>query len=151
MVILSVLFVVTGRGVASFGFGLLLSGRGERGRGVRGVGQFGLSFFAGMDRRLHAPLALVAARVRLLLDGDGSVSGPICSGVLGLRGRTSSVQGRVDRLLSFRGLSRGRVHLSIRRGGLVPFLSRICLSFGRRTRTRGVGCLFAADYRSTFY
>ncbi len=115
---------------------------GERGR--RRLSRLGFHFFAGVDRRFHAPLTLVVAPLRVLVhEARSSSLGGRLRGVLGGTGRLLQLIGR---LLSFHHLRRGKRRLGLSRIRVGPFVRRGMGLFDRLTRGGGV----ALRYRYYF-
>lgn len=85
---------------------------GQLGRRILRLARSHLIFFAGVDRRLHAPLALVTSPIRVLLRSDNVGKGD--HRLLGVIGHgTMTLRRLIDDVLSFQGVRGKGVRLAL--------------------------------------
>lgn len=113
------------------GFRLGTRGIGRRGR--RGLGRRHLHFFAGVARRLHAPLALVLNPLSSV-SRSSSVAGTIGRGLTIVRRDTIELGRLVARVLRFEGARASGHRLHMIGTGIISTIRRISLGCRRLTR-----------------
>lgn len=107
----------------------------------RRISSVGLHFFAGVSRRLHAPLALVTNPIRCIL-GGGALPSSMHRRLRMMRHGASHVLHLIGRVLSFHGVRGGGVGLHVRRVSVIPFMRRVVSGFRSLTRRRRVSFMF---------
>lgn len=113
----------------------------------RGLSRLGVGFFAGVSRRLHAPLALVRKPVRRLERGRGLSRGKVrCISLV--RGGAGRVLRLIGRVLSFHGVRGNGVHLRISLFGLGRVMSSFRGRFEIVTRRGRIDFAFRLTNRS---
>lgn len=115
----------------------------------RRVSSVGLHFFAGVSRRLHAPLALVTNPIRRILGGSG-LPRSIHRRLIIMREGAGHVLHLIGRVLSFHGVRGGGVGVRIRHISIISFIHGIVSGFRTMTRRRQVSFLFRARGRRLF-
>lgn len=127
--------------------GRLMRTRGRRltigGDRVRGVSGRGLRFFAGVSRRVHAPLALVLKPIGGLVGGSG-LSPSVRRSITLVGQGMSQLCEVIGRVLSFQEVSGSGVGLVLHRMSLVKVMERIFSCFANVTRRGRVRCQFSA-------
>lgn len=117
--------------------------KGVRQRGVRRVGRTGLRFFAGVARRLLAPLSVVSTSISRLgrrMPTDSSIYSMVTSGAIQL------VQ-LVRRVLRFEGIRGNGLQLGISRKGIDVFLGGSISTFTPLIGGRGLSVRFSLSRR----
>lgn len=109
----------------------------------RRISSVGLHFFAGVSRRLHAPLALVTKPMRCMLGGSGLPRSTHRRLII-IRHGAGHVLRLIGRVLSFQGVRGGGVGVRMRHIGMMTFIHGIVSGFRSLTRRRGVSFLFRA-------
>lgn len=112
--------------------------RGFRRRGRRRLCAAGVSFFAGITRRVHAPLALVGYPLRGMLTSERLSRGMEVRLRVVSRG-IRELLGLVGRLLSFHGTRGGNFGLGPGRCGVNAVIRSICGCFAALTGREKVG------------
>lgn len=109
------------------------------------LGRVGLGFFAGVDRSLHAPLALVVDPLRVLL--SRALSSKVHGGLGAVGGGTRRLLASVGSLLSFQGLSMKTRATRCGSKSVIGFVHRVYDAFRRCTLSRAVDFYFVYRMR----
>lgn len=120
---------------------------GRRVREGRRGTSVGLGFFARINRRLHASLALVVSPLRALV-GRCRSSTTLVSGLGVIRHGTLELLGLMGRLLSFEGVSIGKCCLDLSSSSVVSYVRAVYSSFVSLSRGGSVSLVFRSTIPS---